>query len=108
LRIRHYLDENGQDVLIVWLKAVHDRKAVTRIIWRLDRVREGNFGDHKSLGNGIWELRIHYGPGYRIYYSLYGKTIVLLFCAGEKSSQVEDVARAKACKEDYERRMHDE
>ena len=64
----------------------------------------GNFGDHKSVGEGIWEARIDYGPGYRVYYCFEGIHIVLLLCSGNKGSQNKDISRAKLYKADYERR----
>lgn len=100
--LRHYLTEDGSDVIIEWLRALHDRRAVSRVIRRLDRVRSGNFGDHKPAGEGVWELRIHYGPGYRIYYCFDGEMIVLLLAGGDKSTQTEDILTARRRKADYE------
>jgi putative addiction module killer protein len=81
--------------------------AVPRIITALDHVRFGNFGDHKTVGSGVWGLRIHYGPGYRVYYCLDGANIVLLLCGGDKTTQDNDIANAKKFKQDYERRKND-
>ena len=67
---------------------------------RLARIRGGNFGDSKSIGQGIYELRIQYGPGYRIYYGKRGKTVVILLCGGDKSSQKKDIKKALAYWED--------
>ena len=102
--LRHYLTSDGNDVIISWLKGLQDRQAVTRIIARLDRVRHGNFGDHKPITEGVWELRIDYGPGYRVYYCLDGEYIVLLLCGGDKSTQKADIEIAVAHKKDYEGR----
>ena len=71
-------------------------------VWRL---RLGNFGDVKSLGSGLSELRIEYGPGYRVYFTRAGKSLVLLLCAGEKASQQRDIRRAREFLADYERRQ---
>ncbi len=101
-KLRHYLTEDNSDVIIEWLLALDDRQAVSRIIRRLDRVRFGNFGDHTSVGEGVWELRIHYGPGYRVYYCFEGDTIVLLLVGGDKDTQVEDIKTAKNRKTNYE------
>ena len=100
----HYLDPDGQDLIVSWLKSLQDRQAVTRVIVCLDRVRQGNFGDHKPVSDGVWELRIDYGPGYRVYYCLDGKNIVLLLCGGSKNTQQQDVKMALARKKDYDRR----
>jgi putative addiction module killer protein len=71
---------------------------------RLDRIVDGNFGDRKAVGGGVWELRIHYGPGYRVYYSMIGRTCVLLLCGGDKRKQSADIALAIECLADYHRR----
>ena len=101
--LRHYLTMEGNDVIVDWLRVLGDRQAVSRIICCLDRVRYGNFGDHKSVGEGVWELRIHYGPGYRVYYCFEGDTIILLLAGGEKHAQQSDVKAAKKRKAEYER-----
>lgn len=78
-----------------WLKDLRDMQARARIAVRIRRVEEGNFGDHKSVGDGVSELRIPFGPGYRVYYTQKGTTIVLLLCGGDKDSQDRDIAKAK-------------
>ena len=102
--LRHYLTKDGRDVILAWLKGLRDHQAVTRIITCLDRVRHGNFGDHKAVADGVWELRIDYGPGYRVYYCLDGEYIVLLLCGGDKSTQQIDIANAVTYKKDYDGR----
>ncbi len=72
---------------------------------RIDRLTEGNFGDHKFCQDGVWELRIDFGPGYRVYYTLEGKTIVLLLCGGSKRTQAADVREAVRYWRDYQRRQ---
>jgi len=72
-----------------------DKKAKARILARLDAVRLGNLGDTKSVGGGIHELRVHVGPGYRIYFAPQRKIVLILLCGGEKSTQSRDIARAK-------------
>lgn len=78
-----------------WLKKLRDRKAKARIITRIDAVRLGNLGDWKSVGSGISEIRVHFGPGYRIYFTKRGEAILLLLCGGSKASQSRDIERAR-------------
>lgn len=79
-----------------WLQALRDERARGRIVRRIDRLRFGNFGDAKSVGEGVSELRVDHGPGYRIYFTRFGPTLVLLLCGGDKGSQSRDIARAKS------------
>jgi putative addiction module killer protein len=78
-----------------WLKKLRDRRAALAVLNRLDRAKLGNFGDAKPVGNGINEMRIFVGPGYRIYYVIRESTIILLLCGGDKSTQTQDIAKAK-------------
>ncbi|HEY3794625.1 MAG TPA: type II toxin-antitoxin system RelE/ParE family toxin [Bradyrhizobium sp.] len=78
-----------------WLTALSDQRAVAKIVSRIERLGLGNAGDVKPVGKGISEMRVPYGPGYRIYYKQTGKTIVLILCGGDKSSQDDDIKRAK-------------
>jgi len=77
------------------VKSITDERLSTVITQRLVRVEAGNFGDKRSVGDGVSELRIHYGSGYRIYYAMRGKNIVLLLCSGDKSEQKQDIKKAK-------------
>jgi putative addiction module killer protein len=79
----------------IWYKNLTDIKARVRIDLRLNAVRKGTFGDQKSVGDGVFELRIDYGPGYRIYYKMADTEIVVLLCGGDKRTQDEDIAKAK-------------
>lgn len=79
-----------------WLKGLRDLQARERIFERIRRLRDGNPGDVKSFGKGVSEMRITYGPGYRLYYTQRGRALVLLLCGGDKSSQKADIARAMA------------
>lgn len=78
-----------------WLNELKDPIGRVAIIKRIERAEKGNFGDHKSVGNGIFEMRIDVGAGYRVYYGQSGKKIYLLLCGGNKSSQDKDIRVAK-------------
>ena len=78
-----------------WLKNLRDRRARARIVVRIERVVEGNFGDHRSVGGGVGELRIDVGAGYRIYYTIRNNAVVILLCGGDKSRQQKDIERAR-------------
>ena len=78
-----------------WLRSLRDQKTRGRIRKRLERLEGGNFGDCCSVADGVFELRIHIGAGYRVYFGEVDRTIVLLLCGGDKSSQTRDIARAK-------------
>ena len=78
-----------------WLKGLRDRNARARIAVRIDRIEDGNFGDHRSIGGGVSEIRVNVGQGYRIYYTIRNRTVVILLCGGDKSSQRRDISRAR-------------
>lgn len=78
-----------------WLAALDDRKAKARILARLDSVRLGNLGDWKAIGGPLRELRVHTGPGYRLYFVQRQNVVILLLCGGSKSTQARDIAKAK-------------
>ncbi len=78
-----------------WLGKLKDRRAVARILVRIDRLALGNAGDVKSVGGGVSELKIDYGPGYRIYFAQRGQQLVLLLCGGDKSTQSQDISAAQ-------------
>ena len=77
-----------------WLRSLEDRHAKARIQVRIDRLAMGNPGDVRPVGMGVSELRIHFGPGYRVYYIAEGNRLIVLLCGGDKSSQQADIARA--------------
>lgn len=79
-----------------WLSDLRDERAVARILARLDRLAVGNPGDVKPVGEGVSEMRIDYGPGYRVYFIKRGLLVVVLLCGGDKSTQDRDIAHAKA------------
>lgn len=86
---------------VTFFKPRNDRKAKAKILLRLQRVEAGNMGDFSSVGEGIEEFRIHYGPGYRIYFRRQGEKIILLLIGGDKSSQESDIKKAKTLWNQY-------
>jgi len=86
-----------------WYNKLTDERAKDRIDARIERAKSGDFGDCKLIGDGVSEMRIHYGPGYRLYYCQRGKQVYLLLIGGDKSTQTQDIKRAKAIKRELER-----
>lgn len=84
-----------------WLMGLKDREARARILVRITRLAAGNAGDSRPVGSGISEMRIAYGPGYRVYYMRRGSQLVILLCGGDKSTQAADIKRAKAIALDW-------
>ena len=78
-----------------WLHRLRDDNAAARIVARIRRAELGNLGDYSSVGGGVMEMRVDYGPGYRVYFARQGDTIVILLCGGDKSTQHRDIKRAK-------------
>ena len=101
MKIFKYQTEKEKIPFDEWIEGLRDRRAKSRIQIRLDRLVLGLFGDWKSVGDGVYELRIPEGQGYRVYYGKEGDTIVILLCGGSKSSQTSDIKQAKAYWEDY-------
>ena len=93
--IELYTTRNGREPFTDWFKTIRDRRAQSRIESRLISLESGNFGDYRSVGSGVFELRIHIGKGFRVYFGEVDNTIVLLLCGGDKSSQQSDIKRAK-------------
>ena len=83
------------DGFLRWLTRLRDKRAQAQILVRIDRVGEGNFGDHGSVGGGVSELRVNVGQGYRIYYTIRQQRVVILLCGGDKTSQQRDIRRAQ-------------
>lgn len=100
--VLHYVAE-GKDAFGDWLDGLRDVPGRAAILKRIDRVEEGNFGDHRSVGGAVWELRVHCGPGYRVYYGEDGPRIVLLLCGGDKRTQKKDIRRAVELWAEYRR-----
>ncbi|MBK7767625.1 MAG: type II toxin-antitoxin system RelE/ParE family toxin [Sulfuritalea sp.] len=103
-QIIHYVDESGNDLYQDWLDGIRDRVAKVAIIKRVARVEAGLFGDHEPVRNGIWELKIDVGAGYRVYYAHVGKLVILLTSGGDKKSQSRDTERAIRLLNDWEKR----
>lgn len=106
--ILHYMASDGHDLYVNWMSKLRDTTARIAIDRRVNRVALGNFGDHKFCRDGVWELRIDVGAGYRVYYAIAGKEVVLLLCGGDKRTQDSDVARACEYWQDWQRRTDDE
>ena len=104
IEIRHYVSRAGKDVFDDWLTRLADARAQAKIATRINRLAVGNFGDCKPLRQGVCELRIDWGPGYRVYYAMIGRECVLLLCAGDKRKQSADIDRAAAFLRDYRER----
>jgi putative addiction module killer protein len=105
LEVREYQTAQGKIPLTEWLGGLRDGATRARIVARLDRLKVGLLGDWKSVGGGICELRIDHGPGYRVYYAQEGKTLILLLCGGDKSTQAKDIETAHAYWKDYKARL---
>jgi putative addiction module killer protein len=104
VEILRYVTPAGKEVFTDWFHDLKDARTKAKITTRLARIMVGNFGDCKPLRAGVWELRIDWGPGFRVYYALEGKTVVLLLCGGEKRKQTADIERAVRFWGDYQQR----
>lgn len=104
MELRHYTTANGKDVFESWLCGLKDDRTEARIDARINRLSQGNFGDCTPVGGGVRELRIDFGPGYRVYYAVVGQTCVLLLCGGDKRRQSTDIAKAIEYLRDYKQR----
>ena len=102
--ILHYVTADGTDIFGDWLAGLRDPRAAAKVTVRIDRLALGNFGDCKALKEGVSELRIKWGPGYRMYFAMIGRTRVLLLCGGTKRGQSADIKRAKKYWTDYQER----
>ena len=100
MRIREYLTADGRNPFRDWLGRL-DSRTKARVQARVLRFETGNLGDHKSVGRGVWEARMDFGPGFRIYFGKFGSSIVILLTGGDKSSQGRDICRAQAFWRDY-------
>ena len=99
-----YVKEDGKIPFSDWLESLRDRKARAIIRTRINRIRLGNLGDCKSVGEGVSELRINFAAGYRVYFAQQGNMVIILLDGGDKSSQQKDIKQAKLYWQDYKRR----
>ena len=99
--LREYVTADGRSPFADWLEGLRDRRARARVETRLARVRLGNLGDYRLVGEGVHELRIFYGPGYRVYFGFESNRVVLLLVGGVKGTQRRDIATAKSYWADY-------
>lgn len=104
IEVRRYVTSTGKDVFGDWVADLKDERARAKIAVRIDRLSAGNFGDTRSLGHGLYELKIDWGPGFRLYYAMIGRFCVLLLCGGDKKKQSLDIARAREYLSDYRKR----
>lgn len=105
IELLRYQREDGSEPFSDWLNALRDKVAQARIRIRLRQVEAGNMGDCEPVGEGVTELRVHVGAGYRVYCGQHGKTVVILLCGGSKSSQATDIKRAKVLWSEWKRRQ---
>jgi putative addiction module killer protein len=104
MELRRYITALGRDVFGEWLSGLKDVRTRAKIVARIDRLSAGSFGDCKALRGGLFELRIDWGPGYRVYYTMVGKQCVLLLCGGDKRKQSADIKWALEYLKDYRER----
>ena len=106
--IGEYIDKRGKSPYAQWIMKLRDARAKARIIMQVDKMELGLFGDVEPIGEGLSELRIHHGPGYRVYYGKEGPQSYLLLCGGNKSTQSKDIKRAREYWTDYKRRSRND
>jgi putative addiction module killer protein len=101
-KVLHYVSD-GKDLFGDWLSGLKDRAGRAAILKRVSRAEDGNLGDRRAVGSGAWEMRVDFGPGYRVYYGEDGPRIILLLCGGDKSTQDKDIRRARELWAQYRR-----
>jgi putative addiction module killer protein len=102
-KILYYAKENGDEPFWIWLNKIKDKTVRRRILYRLLRMEQGHYGDVKSIGEELSELRLFFGSGYRIYFGEDAGNIVIILCGGDKDSQNRDIETAKTYWEEYKR-----
>ncbi len=95
----------GLEPISEWINSLTDKMVQARVLMRLKALKAGNFGDCKPVGNGVLELRIHMGAGYRVYCGRYGEAVILILCGGDKRSQESDIRLAKAMWAEWKERQ---
>jgi putative addiction module killer protein len=105
IELFRYQREDGREPVTEWLESIRDKTAQARIRVRLRHLQAGNFGDCQPVGNGVLELRVHLGAGYRVYFGRRGERVVILLCGGDKRSQGRDIQTAKVYWTDWKRRQ---
>ena len=100
-----YQQPDGSEPVTIWLADIRDKMAQARIRIRMRQIEAGNFGDCVAVGEGVSELRVHVGAGYRAYFGRHGQTLVVLLCGGDKRSQAADIKRAKLYWADWKERQ---
>jgi putative addiction module killer protein len=105
IQLYRYQRADGTEPFSEWLQGLRDKATQARIRVRVQRIAAGNLGDIKPVGGGVSELRMHFGPGYRVYLAQHGKTIVLLLCGGDKSSLQKDIELAQTYLTDWKERQ---
>lgn len=106
-QIEIYQTREGKAPYEEWLNSLRDRQGIAKIKIRIDRLRLGNLGKCASVGGGIFELKIDFGPGYRVYFGQQGNAIIILLCGGDKSTQKKDIKIAQGYWADYRRRIYE-
>jgi putative addiction module killer protein len=106
VKVLIYEDINGKAAYSHWLDNLRDQRAAAKIEVRVRRIRLGNLGYWDPVGEGVGEIKIDYGPGYRVYFGRVGSTIVVLLCGGDKKTQKKDIERAKEFWRDFKERYH--
>ena len=105
IELLRYQRDDGREPFTEWLATMHDKVAQARIRIRLRQIQASNFGDCEPVVEGVTELRIHVGAGYRAYFGRHGKSVVILLCGGDKRSQPADIKQAKALWTEWKRRQ---
>ena len=105
LELLRYQRDDGREPFTEWLADIRDKVAQARIRVRLRQLQAGNFGDSEPVGEGVIELRVHVGAGYRVYCAKHGKAVVLLLCGGDKGTQMADIKRAKVLWSEWKQRQ---
>ncbi len=100
-----YCDRFGDEPYTIWIYSLKDPKTKARIEQRIRRIEKGNFGDHASVGEGVWELRLDFGPGYRVYYAHKDEQMVILLGGGSKKSQQRDIDQARFYWNEYKENL---